>query len=100
MDVQKAMLEKVSRMGDLINVMIVFHIPATEIQNIQIGDGDIPHNIPIPIYMIFPRLFTCPTLITTNFKIGKYQSLINFIIFLMIQACLRGSGCVQEQMDP
>ncbi|KAJ8975506.1 hypothetical protein NQ317_010621 [Molorchus minor] len=42
---------------------------ATEIQNIQIGDGDVPQNIPIPIYMIFPRLFTCPTLITTNFKI-------------------------------
>ncbi|XP_018578599.1 Down syndrome critical region protein 3 homolog [Anoplophora glabripennis] len=42
---------------------------ATEIQNIQIGDGDVPKNIPIPIYMIFPRLFTCPTLITNNFKI-------------------------------
>ncbi|ENN71033.1 vacuolar protein sorting-associated protein 26C [Dendroctonus ponderosae] len=42
---------------------------ATEIQNLQIGDGDIPQNIPIPIYMVFPRLFTCPTLITTNFKI-------------------------------
>ncbi|XP_065161488.1 vacuolar protein sorting-associated protein 26C [Atheta coriaria] len=42
---------------------------ATEIQNIQIGDGDIPHNIQIPIYMIFPRLFTCPTLIKVNFKI-------------------------------
>ncbi|RZC43264.1 Vps26 domain containing protein, partial [Asbolus verrucosus] len=41
---------------------------ATEIQNIQIGDGDIPPNIDIPIYMVFPRLFTCPTLIT-NFKI-------------------------------
>ncbi|XP_030745066.1 vacuolar protein sorting-associated protein 26C [Sitophilus oryzae] len=42
---------------------------ATEIQNIQIGDGDIAQNIPILIYMVFPRLFTCPTLITTNFKI-------------------------------
>lgn len=42
---------------------------ATEIQNIQIGDGDVPQNIFIPIYMVFPRLFTCPTLITTNFKI-------------------------------
>ncbi|XP_023028089.1 vacuolar protein sorting-associated protein 26C isoform X2 [Leptinotarsa decemlineata] len=42
---------------------------ATEIQNIQIGDGDVPQNIPIPIYMVFPRLFTCPTLITTNFKL-------------------------------
>ncbi|XP_017775160.1 PREDICTED: Down syndrome critical region protein 3 homolog [Nicrophorus vespilloides] len=42
---------------------------ATEIQNIQIGDGDIPQNIEIPIYMIFPRLFTCPTMIKLNFKI-------------------------------
>ena len=45
---------------------------ATEIQNIQIGDGDIPTNVDIPIYMVFPRLFTCPTLITTNFKIGRW----------------------------
>jgi len=43
---------------------------ATEIQNIQIADGDICRNLPIPIYMIFPRLFTCPTLHTNNFKIG------------------------------
>lgn len=42
---------------------------ATEIQNIQIGDGDIPTNVDIPVYMVFPRLFTCPTLITPNFKI-------------------------------
>ncbi|CAH0546368.1 unnamed protein product [Brassicogethes aeneus] len=42
---------------------------ATEIQNIQIGDGDVSQKINIPIYMIFPRLFTCPTLITKNFKI-------------------------------
>ena len=41
----------------------------TEIQNIQIGDGDVTHGIQIPIHMIFPRLFTCPTLSTTNFKI-------------------------------
>lgn len=41
----------------------------TEIQNIQISDGDCQRNIPIPIYMVFPRLFSCPTLITNNFKI-------------------------------
>lgn len=49
---------------------------ATEIQNIQIGDGDVPQNISIPIYMIFPRLFTCPTLITTNFKIEFEVNLV------------------------
>ncbi|XP_064470449.1 vacuolar protein sorting-associated protein 26C-like [Ornithodoros turicata] len=42
---------------------------ATEIQNIQIGEGDVCHGINIPIYMVFPRLFTCPTLVTNNFKI-------------------------------
>ena len=44
---------------------------ATEIQNIQIAEGDVCHGLPIPIYMVFPRLFTCPTLETTNFKVGK-----------------------------
>ncbi|RWS20406.1 Down syndrome critical region protein 3-like protein, partial [Leptotrombidium deliense] len=36
---------------------------ATEIQNIQIGEGDVCRGVPIPIYMVFPRLFTCPTLV-------------------------------------
>nr|XP_061801749.1 vacuolar protein sorting-associated protein 26C-like isoform X4 [Nerophis lumbriciformis] len=42
---------------------------ATEIQNIQIAEGDVCRGLPIPIYMVFPRLFTCPTLETTNFKV-------------------------------
>lgn len=42
---------------------------ATEIQNIQIADGDVCRNLPIPIFMVFPRLFTCPTLATRTFKI-------------------------------
>nr|CAD7426128.1 unnamed protein product [Timema monikensis] len=42
---------------------------ATEIQNIQIGEGNVPCGMAIPIYMIFPRLFTCPTLFTSNFKV-------------------------------
>lgn len=45
---------------------------ATEIQNIQIAEGDVCRCLPIPIYMVFPRLFTCPTLETTNFKIGRF----------------------------
>nr|CAB3267631.1 Down syndrome critical region protein 3 homolog [Phallusia mammillata] len=39
------------------------------IQNIEIGSGDICRGLTVPIYMIFPRLFSCPTLDTTNFKI-------------------------------
>lgn len=50
-------------------------ILATEIQNIQIGEGNPCTNLPIPIYMIFPRLFTCPTLSTSNFKVGKFSDL-------------------------
>jgi len=42
---------------------------ATEIQNIQIAEGDVCRGLPIPIYMIFPRLFTCPTLAAKNFKV-------------------------------
>ncbi|TMW39591.1 hypothetical protein DOY81_015329, partial [Sarcophaga bullata] len=42
---------------------------ATEIQTVQIADGNICPKLEIPIYMIMPRLFTCPTLITKNFKI-------------------------------
>ena len=41
----------------------------TEIQNIQIGDSDVCRGVAIPIFMIFPRLFTCPTLTTANFKV-------------------------------
>ena len=41
----------------------------TEIQNIQIADGDVCKGTVIPLYMVFPRLFTCPTLSTSNFKI-------------------------------
>ncbi|XP_015607610.1 Down syndrome critical region protein 3 homolog [Cephus cinctus] len=49
---------------------------ATEIQNIQIGEGNVCTGIGIPIYMIFPRLFTCPTLSTSNFKVEFEVNLI------------------------
>ncbi|KAG2789247.1 hypothetical protein JG687_00004874 [Phytophthora cactorum] len=42
---------------------------ATEIQNVQIGWGDVCRQMAIPIYMIFPRLFTCPTMLTPAFKV-------------------------------
>lgn len=47
-----------------------FSKDATEIQNLQIADGNCCPKIQIPIYMTFPRLFTCPTLATRNFKIN------------------------------
>lgn len=48
---------------------------ATEVQNIQIGYGDLMRNVPISIHMVLPRLFTCPTLVTNHFKIGRYAPL-------------------------
>ncbi|XP_065201674.1 vacuolar protein sorting-associated protein 26C [Planococcus citri] len=52
---------------------------ATEVQNIQIADGDVARGLKIPIYMIFPRLFSCPTLLRPNFKIEFEVNLV--IIF-------------------
>eukprot|EP01083_Nonionella_stella_P083656 231373_1 len=42
---------------------------ATEVENIQLADGNVCHGFDIPIYMIFPRLFTCITTIETAFKV-------------------------------
>jgi len=49
---------------------------ATEIQNIQIADGNVVRGLPIPLYMVFPRLFTCPTTISKQFKIEFEVNLI------------------------
>eukprot|EP01103_Thecamoeba_quadrilineata_P015489 TRINITY_DN4919_c0_g1_i2.p1 TRINITY_DN4919_c0_g1~~TRINITY_DN4919_c0_g1_i2.p1 ORF type:complete len:300 (+),score=36.90 TRINITY_DN4919_c0_g1_i2:2-901(+) len=52
---------------------------ATEIQNIQLAEGDVCRTLAIPIYMIFPRLFTCPTIATRTFKI-EFE--INIVVLL------------------
>lgn len=49
---------------------------ATEIQNIQIADGDVVRNLEIPIYFVFPRLFTCATALSKNFKVEFEVNLI------------------------
>jgi hypothetical protein len=48
----------------------------TEIQNLQLGDGDVCRGLKIPIYMVFPRSFCCPTLITDVFRIEFEVNLI------------------------
>lgn len=50
---------------------------ATEIQNIQLADGNIFREMAIPIYMIFPRLFTCAT---TSSKWFKVEFEVNLIV--------------------
>lgn len=49
---------------------------ATEIQNLQLADGNPIKNQPIPIFMIFPRLFTCPSLLAPNFRVDFEVNLI------------------------
>jgi len=49
---------------------------ATEIQNIQIADGNVVRGLAIPIYMIFPRLFTCSTMLSKQFKVEFEVNLI------------------------
>lgn len=49
---------------------------ATEIQNIQIGEGNVCRDMVVPMYMVFPRLFSCPTVISTGFKIEFEINLI------------------------
>ena len=49
---------------------------ATEIQNIQIGEGDVPRNTKLPIYMFFPRWFTCPTIRSSHIRVDFECNLV------------------------
>lgn len=52
---------------------------STEIQNIQIAEGDIQRNLTVPLFMVFPRLFTCPTLASKTFRV-EFE--INLVVML------------------
>jgi hypothetical protein len=52
----------------------------SEIQNLQIGDGDVNRNVEIPLFMIFPRFFSCATL---ESKIVKITFEMNVIVVLV-----------------
>jgi hypothetical protein len=49
---------------------------STEIQNIQIGEGNICRDMIVPLYMVFPRLFSCPTVLASQFKLEFEVNLI------------------------
>lgn len=49
---------------------------ATEIQNIQLADGNVVRDLAIAIYMVFPRLFTCTTTKCNEFKVEFEVNLI------------------------
>lgn len=42
---------------------------ASEIQALQLCEGNPPKGIELPIHMVFPRLFVCSTVKNRNFKI-------------------------------
>lgn len=41
----------------------------TEIQSLQVADGDVRKGSPIPLFMTFPRQFACPTTLYKKFRI-------------------------------
>lgn len=46
-----------------------FQKESTEVQAIQIADGNVAKNLVIPLYMVFPRLFSSSTVVATQFKV-------------------------------
>jgi hypothetical protein len=50
---------------------------ATEIQNIQISDGEVMKGLQIPIYMFFPRWYTCAALRTRNLMVNYIPTTID-----------------------
>lgn len=53
---------------------------ATEIQLIQIGEGDVDKKQEIPLFMIFPKYFSCPNF---NYKEYAVNFEVNFIVILV-----------------
>ena len=52
----------------------------SEIQNLQIGDGDVVRNLEIPVFMIFPRNFCCANLETKDVNISFEMNLIIVLV--------------------
>ncbi|PSR96522.1 Down syndrome critical region protein [Actinidia chinensis var. chinensis] len=46
------------------------------IQTTQIADGDVCHNMTLPIYILLPRLLTCPTIYAGPFSIEFKVSIV------------------------
>ena len=58
----------------------------SEIQNLQIGDGDVIRNLEIPVFMIFPRNFCCANLenkdVSISFEMNLIIVLVNGVIIM------------------
>lgn len=53
---------------------------ATEVQNIQVADGDVIRDMEIPLYMMFPKIYSCPSVKHAKFSID-FQ--INIIVIFV-----------------
>ncbi|CAG9328976.1 unnamed protein product [Blepharisma stoltei] len=49
---------------------------ATEVQSLQIADGNVRKGAQIPLFMLFPRQFTCPTTFYKKFRIEFEVNLV------------------------
>ena len=49
---------------------------ATEIQNIQVAEGNVMRGVALPLYMVFPRLFCCCTTVAKAFRVEFEVNLI------------------------
>lgn len=49
---------------------------ATEVQNIQVADGNVMPDLQIPLYMLFPKIYSCATFLGEKFKIEFHVNLI------------------------
>ena len=67
--------------------------PATEVQNIQIADGNVLKKVELPVFMVLPRFYSCPSFsykeFTVNFELnliflfsGGFKITQNFPLFL------------------
>lgn len=52
----------------------------SEIQNLQIGDGDVVRGLEIPVFMTFPRTFCCSNLDTKEVSISFEMNLIVVLV--------------------
>jgi len=69
LELQLARIESVSSAAK-------FQQEASEVMRIQIGEGNLCRDMLVPIYMVFPRLHSCPTLKTNLFMIEFEINLI------------------------
>eukprot|EP01088_Endostelium_zonatum_P018980 TRINITY_DN6333_c0_g1_i2.p1 TRINITY_DN6333_c0_g1~~TRINITY_DN6333_c0_g1_i2.p1 ORF type:complete len:315 (-),score=40.03 TRINITY_DN6333_c0_g1_i2:29-838(-) len=64
------------RIENCSNTSGTFDKEISEIQNVQMADGDIPRNMVIPLFFIFPRLFCSPSMSSKTFNLDFEVNLI------------------------